>query len=86
MPVSKLRRANCGDIGTAALYFTTKSDALAGMCEIGSSGSRGGACDEYPAGAVRRFSDLLVEKTGEPIPHQAQRKIITVTLLASTSN
>jgi len=31
MPVSKLRRANRGDIGTQALYFTTKSDALAGM-------------------------------------------------------
>jgi len=28
MPVSKLRRANRGDIGTQALYFTTKSDAL----------------------------------------------------------
>jgi len=31
MPVSKLRRANRGDIGTQALYFTTKSDALAGI-------------------------------------------------------
>ena len=31
MPVSALRRANRGDIGTQALKFTTKSDALAGM-------------------------------------------------------
>jgi len=50
MPVSKLRRANRGDIGTQALYFTTKSDALAGG--TGSSGGWCGACDEYPAWCV----------------------------------
>lgn len=31
IPLSLLRRANRGDIGTQALSFTTKSDALAGI-------------------------------------------------------
>ena len=31
MPLRALRRANRGDIGTQALYFNTKSDALAGI-------------------------------------------------------
>ncbi len=31
LPVSSLRMANCGDIGTQALQFTSKTDNLAAM-------------------------------------------------------
>jgi len=88
MPVSKLRRANRGDIGTQALYFTTKSDALAGMV-LGPA-----AAEVVFVTNTQRVVRLPVDSVtllgkmerANPSPHQAQRKIITVTPLASTSN
>jgi DNA gyrase subunit A len=84
LPVSALRLGNRGDIGTQALYFTTKSDALAAMVLAPV------AAEVVLLTNTQRMVRLSVETvallgkdgTGERIPSlNPDEKIITVTVL-----
>jgi DNA gyrase subunit A len=89
MPVSKLRRANRGDIGTQALYFTSKSDALTAMVLAPAAGEVALVTNTQRVVRLPVDSVTLLGKdgTGERIPSlKPDEKIITVTSLASTSN
>ncbi len=89
IPVSKLRRASRGDIGTQALYFTTKSDALAGMVLAPAAESVALVTNTQRVVRLPVDSVTLLGKdgTGERIPSlNPDEKVITVTLLASISN
>lgn len=89
MPVSALRRGNRGDIGTQALKFTTKSDALAGMVLASST------AEVAMVTNAQRIMRLPVETvallgkdgTGERIPSlNRDEKIITVILASNQTS
>ena len=90
IPVNKLRRANRGDIGTQALYFTTKSDALAGMVLAKAADEVALVTNTQRVVRLSVDSVTLLGKdgTGDRIPSlQPDEKIITVTsVVASTFN
>ena len=90
MPVNKLRRANRGDIGTQALYFTTKSDALAGMVLAKAADEVALVTNTQRVVRLPVDSVTLLGKdgTGDRIPSlQPDEKIITVTsVVTSTFN
>lgn len=87
LPVSALRRANRGDIGTQALYFTTKSDALAGMVLAPEDSSVALLTNTQRVVRLPVDSVALMGKdgTGDHILQlNLDEKIVTVTLLPKT--
>ena len=89
IPASALRRANRGDIGTQSLSFATKSDALAGM--VLASSANEVALVTNAQRVVRLSVDSVAllgkEGTGDRIfSLNPEEKIITITVIESTSN
>jgi len=89
MPVSALRRANRGDIGTQALSFISKSDALAGMVLAPEEAEVAVVTNNQrvvriPVDSVNLWGK---EGKGDRLPSlKENEKIITVTLLAPVPN
>jgi len=89
MPVSALRRANRGDIGTQALSFISKSDALAGMVLVTEEAEVAVVTNNQrvvriPVDSVNLWGK---EGKGDRLPSlKENEKIITVTLLAPVPN
>ena len=89
LPASALRRANRGDIGTQAMYFTTKTDALAGLVLAST------VAEVVLVTTNQRLLPLAVDTvklwgkdgTGDRLPALApDEKVVAVTPLASTSS
>jgi DNA gyrase subunit A len=89
MPVSALRRANRGDIGTQALSFISKSDALAGMVLAPEEAEVAVVTNNQrvvriPVDSVNLWGK---EGKGDRLPSlKDNEKIITLTLLAPVPN
>ena len=89
MPLRALRRANRGDIGTQALYFNTKSDALAGIVLAPAAAEVALLTSTHRVMRLPVDSVTLLGKDGkgERIPSlNPDEKITTVTILASAPN
>jgi len=89
LPVSALRLGNRDDLGTQALYFTTKSDALAAMvlAPVAAEVALLTNTQRVVRLPVDSITLLGKEGSGERIPSlNRDEKITTVTVLAPGSN
>ncbi len=86
MPVSALRRGNRGDIGTQALYFTSRSDSMVGMVLAPTAAEVAMVTNAQRVVRLPVETVALFGKDGKGDRISAlnpNEKIITVTVLAS---